>query len=59
MNTPFNFHLTKFSNEAEILRSEVREFLSDHSRIYLKKLQQKRGTAPMKISVRRLVRWVG
>lgn len=29
MNTPFNFHLTKFSNEAEILRSEVREFLSD------------------------------
>ena len=29
MNTPFNFHLTKFSNEAEILRSEVREFLID------------------------------
>ena len=29
MNTPFNFHLTKFSNEAEILRSEVREFLTD------------------------------
>ena len=29
MNTPFNFHLTKFSNEAEILRSEVREFLAD------------------------------
>ena len=29
MNTPFNFHLTQFSNEAEILRSEVREFLSD------------------------------
>ena len=29
MNTPFNFHLTKFSNEAEILRSEVREFLPD------------------------------
>ena len=29
MNTPFNFHLTKFSNEAEILRSEVREFLLD------------------------------
>ncbi|MDC0070449.1 acyl-CoA dehydrogenase family protein [Rhodobiaceae bacterium] len=29
MNTPFNFHLTKFSNEAEILRSEVKEFLTD------------------------------
>ena len=29
MNTPFNFHLSKFSNEAEILRSEVREFLTD------------------------------
>ena len=29
MNTPFNFHLTQFSNEAEILRYEVREFLSD------------------------------
>ena len=29
MNTPFNFHLTKFSNEAEILRSEVREYMTD------------------------------
>ena len=29
MNTPFNFRLTKFPNEAEILRHEVREFLSD------------------------------
>ena len=29
MTTPFNFHLSKFSNEAEILRSEVREFLID------------------------------
>ena len=29
MNTPFNFNLTQFSNEAEILRYEVREFLSD------------------------------
>ena len=29
MNIPFNFRLTEFPNEAEILRLEVREFLSE------------------------------